>query len=183
MFKENKNSSSILPRQDVRELRGGMTKNSRRSRFLMGFSAAEMIVVVAIGAILAGLTYEVFVSMSRSQTLKSSTAATVSLLNEARTKTLASRNSKRFGVHFGTNQAVFFSGDVFNASDPGNITESFAPLVSVKTVSLNGGGQDVIFNRLTGETDNFGTVTLAMSASSTVTSNIVIYKTGLAEGK
>jgi len=44
---------------------------------------------------------------------------------------------------------------------------------------LAGGGVDVIFQRLTGETVQSGTVTMALVASTTRTKTVTIYGTGL----
>lgn len=141
----------------------------------------EMLIVLAIAAILFVLVYEVFVNYNRGQALEKSAAALAGTLNEARGKTLAGRGAAQYGVHFAGDSVTFFTGGVYNSSDPNNKTEHLNALTEVSGIALNGGGSDTIFEKLTGATNQYGAVILRNKNNPTQTMTITIYQTGLIE--
>ena len=77
-------------------------------------------------------------------------------------------------------QIIIFRGTTYDAGTSTNIVEQVLPLAEISSTSLNGGGNDIVFERLTGETDNYGTVFISIPGT-TVSSTITIYETGLVE--
>lgn len=101
-------------------------------------------------------------------------------LEEAHARTLASDDDDVYGVHFETDQVILFKGTSYTSGDPDNDARPLPARTEIASMSL-GGGDDVLFERLTGNASPTGTVTISdmheVSASSTVT----IYATGLSE--
>ena len=143
----------------------------------------EMLIALAIAAILFVFVYEVFVNYNRGQALEKSSAGVAAILNEARGKTLAGRGAAQYGVHFASDSVTFFLGAVYNSSDPNNKTERLNSLAEISGINLNGGGSDAIFEKLTGATNQFGTIIVRNKNNPAQTITITIYQTGLIETK
>ena len=148
-----------------------------------GFSLIEMLVVLATTIIVATIVVDSFSKTTGPKALDRNIRVALSLIEQARNATLSAKNSSVYGVHFETTKAVMFTGSSYSDSAPSNIVEPMGSVVQISAISLSGGGSNVIFNRLTGETGQSGTVKLSLIASSTQSKTITIFATGLAESK
>lgn len=152
----------------------GMSKNKR------GFTAIELLVGIAVIAVIFSIATGPLKSFRDSQILASDTENILSILKEARSQTIFSKNSSQYGVHFESGRAVLFQGTVFGEPNANNKEFRLNSNLSISNWSLNGGGQDVIFKRLTGTTDQFGTVTAALKNNPAKVKIINISETGIA---
>ncbi|MDD3662826.1 MAG: hypothetical protein PHT84_03095 [Candidatus Pacebacteria bacterium] len=129
-----------------------------------GFSLVELLVIIVILFLLTIIVVPRLIDFQREQALKNTTENIISLLNQAKTDSLSSLNSSNYGVHFTTNSAVYFVGDTFNSSDLNNYQIDFDSGVAISEINLNGGGDDVIFPKLTGDPIGYGTITLYLTS-------------------
>jgi len=143
-----------------------------------GFTLIEIVVSISVLIILATITTSAFSSFREKQALNSDIEQISVLLNDARFKTIASEDSSQYGVYFETNRAVFFKGAVFNEEDPDNKEILFSKLTQISLISLNGGGPDVVFKKLSGETDQHGFVTVSLRGDPSHFKNINIGASG-----
>ena len=146
-----------------------------------GLTIIEIMIAVSVVVVLAALSFQVFNVFIKRQALDKDTQKIVSMLKEARSATLASRANSVYGVHFVATRTVMFKGTVFIESDSNNRELSLNPRVQITATNLNGGGSDIIFDRLTGATDQYGSVTLSLVASTSITKIISIEETGIVE--
>ncbi|PJE73422.1 MAG: hypothetical protein COV02_02820 [Candidatus Terrybacteria bacterium CG10_big_fil_rev_8_21_14_0_10_41_10] len=148
-----------------------------------GFSLMEVIVVIAIVGVIttfAGVSFSAF----RNAKLLDSTAQDIlSLINTARVKSISSENASRYGVHFEADRAVLFAGNSFVEPSASNMELNLSPSVEISEVSLFGEGADVVFERITGETGNYGSVTVRISSDASKTKIIEIRSAGSVEIK
>ena len=144
-----------------------------------GFSLSELLISVGVMVLLLGLIFTVFSSFNKKEALSKSTDIVISVLNEARQLTLFSKDDAIYGVHFDTNQAVLFKGESYLEGDESNIYFKINPVVEITTINLAEGGSEVFFNRLTGETEDYGSITLSLSGDTSKTSAILINQSGL----
>jgi len=142
---------------------------------------AEVLVVLAIGAIITVIVVGAFSKATGRQALDKETVVIVSLLEHARGLTLSAKNASVYGVHFETTKAVLFTGPTYSAGASSNVIEPVHSLLQISAISLAGGGSDVIFNRLVGDTAQSGTVTVSLTASSTQSKIVTIFSTGIAQ--
>ncbi len=147
-----------------------------------GFSLIEIIIVIGILGLLTAISVATFVTFRNSQGLNKDTETVVEVLEQARTQTLSSQNGSAYGVHFGTSAVTLFAGGTYAAGAAGNQIFSLLSSDTILTITLTGAGSDVVFNRLTGETGQDGTIVLS-SASAGRTRTVTIYKTGVVEYK
>jgi len=152
----------------------------------------ETIIIVAVSIILFAIIVSAFSGFNKNQSLNSTSSEVVSVLNEARALTLASLDNKAYGVHFQSDneaygvhfqsdKVIFFKGSVFSSSDPDNKITTISSKISISNISLNGGGDDIIFQRLTGKTDQDGTITLSLVSDPSKSKTITVGVSGIIE--
>lgn len=146
-----------------------------------GFTLIELLVVITILVTLSAVSVTVFSKFSTSRVLTGSIQTVLSILDEARTLTLASKGGYQYGVHFETTKIVLFKGTIYSSSDPDNDVTVLQTTVEISNITLTGSGNDVIFSRLTGKTNQDGTVRFSLVSDSNSSSTINIQTTGIAE--
>lgn len=146
-----------------------------------GFTVLEILVAISIVTIAVTMVTFSFSKLNSRQALDKSTALVVSTLNEARSMTLSSVGGSQYGVNLQNSQLVLFKGTIYSSSDPNNIINTLNSLVDIRNITLTGGGTNVVFKRLTGYTDQTGTLELFLKADPTNYKVITIGSTGLTE--
>ncbi|MCC2630348.1 MAG: seg [Candidatus Paceibacter sp.] len=145
-----------------------------------GFTLVEILITIGIMLVMVGIIFASFNQFRASQGLEKDTETIVEILQQARAQTLSSKNATAYGVHFASTTVTMFTGSSYSVSDPNNQVFSLISIDTIFSLSLTGGGTDVVFQRLTGETSQSGTITLT-SQGTTRTRTITIYKTGLVQ--
>lgn len=142
-----------------------------------GLTLIELIVVVAIVMILAAVVTTSFSQFRNNKVLDTGVENALSLLAKARGNTLASKNALQYGVHFESAQMILFQGTTYSAGDSNNEVAALDSALEISSGTLN-----VVFQRLTGKTDQGGavTVTIRVKSDTTKTKNITINTTGIA---
>ena len=144
-----------------------------------GFTLLEILIVIAIFSVVAGVGISPLLSFKKTSDLNGALETGVSFLLEARAKTLSSESDSRYGVHFSSRNVILFKGAMFTEGAQGNKAAPLPSSVEIGTISLNGGGDTVVFNRLTGETDAYGTVVFRLKSDTTKTKILRVEKTGI----
>ncbi|MCK5492309.1 MAG: hypothetical protein KAJ14_04265 [Candidatus Omnitrophica bacterium] len=182
-------SSFLLSKSDAignnkkkKSLMWGFTPNTFGKK-VWGFTVLEILIVISILLIIISIVVSPFSSFRNRSVLNAEVENIITLLSEARTKTLASLDDSEYGVHFEANRAVFFKGNLFTEPDSNNKEIIFDQAVYISNISLTGAGVNVIFNRLIGKTDEDGTITIELTSDSTTNNVIHIYPTGSMEIK
>ena len=150
----------------------------RSSHRQKGFTLIEMIVAIAIITILASIVALNLGSFRETQGISNASDEIIALVNQARSRTLAADGGTNYGVHFDSNEAVLFAGSTYAAGTPGNITVPVDPSIEISDVSLAGSGSDVVFDMLTGDTDDYGTIGIRRLTAATGEKTLTIEKTG-----
>lgn len=146
-----------------------------------GFTLLELLFVIVIAGIISTIIFLSLFKLNSSQALEKSADLVASVLNEAKALTLSSKGDTQYGVHFEPTQVVLFMGGAYSPSDGANVVSTLHSLTGIQNINLNGGGSDVIFKRLTGNTDQHGSVEVFLLASTTVSRTITISATGVVE--
>lgn len=141
----------------------------------------ETVLVLVLLALVTGFISLSFSQINEKEALDKNADLVVSVLAEARSMTLSSIDDSRYGVHFDANQVVLFRGSSYNSSATTNVPTLLNPLVGIQNISLNGGGSEVVFNRLTGETDNSGSLQIHLKNATTTYLTLTVGATGLSE--
>lgn len=145
-----------------------------------GFTLVELLGAFSIMIILMAIVTGIFMNFRNSQSLGKDTEMTLSVLRQARSQTLTSQNGTNYGVHFGTTKITLFVGNTYSAGASTNIDFILTGSDTVMAITLVGGGSDIIFKRLSGETSQNGTIVLTSTITGS-TKTVTVYKTGLIE--
>lgn len=143
-----------------------------------GFTLIELVVVIAISILLVVTTVSFFGSFRNSQVLQGETSQALSLINKAQVYTLNSVSDSEYGVRVNDDQVTLFKGLVFSSSSPTNETHVLHSAVKISSTTFSGGGTDIVFDRLTGDTSNDGSFTVSLKNDPTQKNVISISKTG-----
>lgn len=144
---------------------------------MKGFSLLEFIGMFAIVLVITAVVIGGFLGFKRGSELTLAKEHALSQLREAKTRTLASRDNAAWGAHFEIDRVILFK-ETYSASTPTNETIVMPSSVEINTIALAGGGSDVMFKRLTGETNQIGTITLRLKNDTEKTRTITIKSTG-----
>lgn len=147
----------------------------------LGFTLLETVMVIAIVTLLLAFSLTAFRNLGDNEALGKDAALVTAILAQARSLALSSKNNDQFGVHLTSSSVTLFEGTSYVAGASTNRTDSLNSRVTITAISLSGGGSDIIFRQLTGDTTNSGTVTLSQVGDATKTRSVTIYKTGLIE--
>jgi prepilin-type N-terminal cleavage/methylation domain-containing protein len=145
---------------------------------IRGFTFVEILVVIAILGVIAGLSGEAFRNMYESSAHRRGGEEVYRALTDAQSSTLASEGNTVYGVHLTPDSVTRFTGAVYAQGAPANKVYEFEGGVTATGTLVAGG--DVLFARLTGEPSASGTVLIRNSAG-TGTTTIVIHASGLIE--
>lgn len=147
---------------------------------IKGFTIVELIIVFAVIALLMALIIPTLNKFREEQALRNAGEDILSLLNEARFDTQASLNSSNYSVYIESNQATYFVGSTYSSTASTNKRITFNSAVTVPSsgISLAGGGSTITFNRLAGDTANYGTIRIQLVSDSSRYKTILISNTG-----
>lgn len=150
---------------------------------MKGFTLIETLVAIAVLALLAVIAVSGLSSFQQSGELARTADMIAGTLRDARGRTLASKNNSEYGVHFDSDKAVLFAGTAYTAGTPSNEAVALPSRVEISIIELGGGGNDVVFQRLSGEAMATGTITLRVKQELSKTKEVRIYQSGVVEIK
>lgn len=145
-----------------------------RRPFCSAFTLVEVMVTIAIIAIIGTVSVTSFVSFSKRETLDATAAALAGGLRDARTQTLASVGGNQYGIALATDKFTFFQGSMYDSQAETNKVFDFNSAVRASsTISV------VVFERLTGNSTASGTIDLYLISDPTIKRVVGISLTGL----
>lgn len=145
-----------------------------------GVTAIELLIVVAVLAIIFAIVFPQFSQMRENQALKTAVSDVLSSLNKARSQTLSSLNSSEYGVRFEPDRVIIFTGQSYSSEALDNETINIITPATISNVTLNDVSAsvgDMFFNRLSGSPSKKGTITISTASRSKI---ITISATGVA---
>ncbi|OHA56908.1 MAG: hypothetical protein A2114_00370 [Candidatus Vogelbacteria bacterium GWA1_51_14] len=142
-----------------------------------GFTVFEIVIAVAIIAIVATIILGQAGVFRRQAALAGEAERLLTILERARTETLASKDSLNYGVYFEVGAVTIFSGSAYVAGATGNEVISLDS--SVEIIAIDFTDNQVVFERLTGVASNSGSITLALAADNTKIKQIAVGASGI----
>jgi len=144
-----------------------------------GFSAVELIIIIAITIILAAMAAPVYGNLQSSTQLNEESAQVVQILRIARERSASGFNNARHGVKLEAGKYILYQGPSYtsrNSDYDKNITlNNNLNLVWV----LSGGSSEINFSKYIGIPNSTGTINLGHSVKGN--KNITINDFGLVE--
>lgn len=145
---------------------------------IRGFTLIEILLVMGAIILLMGIALTSFLNSRNMHDLTVSRQSVISLLRLAQARTLAGEDGSVWGVHLEQAQAVLFRGSSYMSSPYTSALALPQTIEIVTPPSLTGGGSDVIFTALSGETGQDGSFIIRVKGSTVLSSSVLIEKTG-----
>jgi len=142
------------------------------------FTLVEVLTIVGILIVLTAISIPAFRFFQKESDLNNSVEEIINTLRLAQNKTLASERAIQYGVHFETGEYVLFNGTIYNPSATDNEIHNLPKSVEIYEIELTGGGSEVIFDRVTGTTNQFGEVSLRLKTDTSKVKTIYIENSG-----
>lgn len=139
------------------------------------FSIVEILIVISIVAILTSMTFYFFNNIGSNQSLDTTTVSVISILDEAKSNAISSKDASNYGVRIFNDKLVSFKNNY--GTDNKEFVISKLLIVSTST----GIGSDIIFTNLYGDTNASGTITISILDDLSDSDVIRVYKTGIIE--
>ncbi len=144
-----------------------------------GFTALEILIVIAILGVLLVTIVPSFLSFRQKSILNTETMELITTISRARILSVSSKNDQQFGVHLEAGKVVLFQGITYVAGASTNEEHIFDPALTLTGIVVNGGGSEVVFKKVTGATTQNATTTLLVTGT-TASSTVVIRLSGVA---
>ena len=148
-----------------------------------GFTLIEILIVISIVFLLAGTGLISYRFFEKGTELESTAQNILATLKLTQTKTLASEGASQYGVHFENNQYVLFKGDTYQEGAADNKIYQIPSRLEIYDIDLADGGNDIIFQRISGWANQNGTTSLRIISEPERTRTIIIKSHGLMELK
>ncbi len=149
----------------------------------LGLTLLEVIVAIAIILLVLGLMIFSLANFRRTQLLSGTTEQLIGLLNEARSRTISAVDGAQHGVHLTSNRAQLFQGAAYSGGTIKQTLDLDSALTLTWFLGGSAGVSDIIFQKLTGKTGQYGTTTLSLTFDSSKNRVISIESTGLVQLK
>ncbi|HEU0080555.1 MAG TPA: prepilin-type N-terminal cleavage/methylation domain-containing protein [Candidatus Paceibacterota bacterium] len=138
-----------------------------------GYSLAELMVAVAIVALMATISVASLSSYLKRESLASNAAALANAIREARSRTLASIKGQQYGVQVDSDRFTLFSGPALSS------TTADAPYLFASGVRASTAVPVVLFSRVTGNSSASGTIDLYIVGDPAKKRTVSVQGTGL----
>lgn len=147
-----------------------------------GFTLIEIIIVIAILIILVAIPITSYYSIQKKSDLDNGAQEFVSILKVAQNKTLSSDNNSQYGVYFDNsvfpNKYILFKGSSYAQRDAYYDQIHFLPQsIEYLLIDFNG-GSEIVFDKLTGMTQEPGSVSLKLKTDTNQNKTVYISSIG-----
>ncbi|OGZ63896.1 MAG: hypothetical protein A3A98_01250 [Candidatus Staskawiczbacteria bacterium RIFCSPLOWO2_01_FULL_40_39] len=147
-----------------------------------GFTLIEVLVVVAIIMVLSTIFVTDFGVIQKKSDLDAGVQEVAGILKLAQSKTLASENNNQYGVYLNTaaspHQYILFKGSSYAARDTSYDQQYPLPkTIEFFAIDLNG-GNEVVFDKITGASQQSGSIPFRVQLDTTQTKTIYVASSG-----
>jgi len=148
-----------------------------------GFTLVETLVILGILIIITATALPAYRRFLKETDLTNSLEEIINTLKLAQSKTLASEEDSSWGVYFSTTSTphgyTLFKGTDYASRDVSSDKEYNIPsLVEIYEINLAGANQEIVFDRLTGTTEQYGQISLRLKENVLETKIIIIENSG-----
>ena len=131
-----------------------------------GYTLVEILVVISILTVIFAVSFIGYNSFRKETQLDIKVDEINSTLKTAQAQTLSSLQADNYGVHFETDRFIFFKGSAYDSMSSDNIVNELPNDLEIYDIILNSGGSNVVFERLTGGTENYGSIKIRIKNTS-----------------
>ena len=151
----------------------------KNSSIKNGFTLVEIIIVIALIAVLSGMSAEVYFNQRDKYSTDKDADSIVSIMEKARNMSLNRKNDSSYGIHIASSTLSVFSGTSY---EDGNNVLSYdlENVDKISAISLSSNKLDFYFSKISGLPNATGTLVVGNKSYSRT---ITVYGTGVVESK
>ncbi len=138
----------------------------------------QLVIGITVIMIMSSIVALGLSSFLHQQALENGAGEVTALLGEARSRTLAADDGLSYGVHLEAHKAVLFSGDTYVPDADAERTVVFDRAVVIDPIMLEGGGDEILFEQETGNTEEYGTFVMRKVESTRGMQTLVVTQAG-----
>lgn len=148
-----------------------------------GFTLIETLTILGVLIIITATAVPAYRRFQKETDLTNGVEEIINVLKVAQSKTLASEKDSQWGVYFSTistpHKYTLFKGADYASRDVSSDRIYNIPsLVEIYNIDLIGAGQEIVFDRLTGLTEQYGQISLRLKENILETKTIIIENSG-----
>jgi hypothetical protein len=128
--------------------------------------------------LMAAAGFAVFYTFKKNSELSVWSNNLIEVLNIAKQKTMQSEGASSYGIHFNDDSFVLFSGLGFDEASVSNQIYLLPTSLEIASISLSNASPDVVFSRITGRAENYGTVVMRQKSDSSISAVVHIDQSG-----
>lgn len=140
-----------------------------------GFTLIEILITIAIVSILTAITVNYFNDLRQDKALLGVSETISAYLEETKTNSQAGLNGEKHGIKFATSTYTIFEGSSYDVDDPNNKELTIDSDFEIET---NLTDNEIIFSRINGEPNNFGTVTIYLTNDHNIFKEVIVGELG-----
>lgn len=144
-----------------------------------GFTLIELVIVLGLMAVIGALAFASYATSRRVRDVVANGQNALSVMRTAQTRAIAGQDNTLWGVRLEANRFILFSGAAYAGSLATTIY-TLPATVEIANIALAGGGQEVVFHRLDGRTDQSGTFDVRAIGSASQIFSVTIDPSGRA---
>ncbi len=155
-----------------------MTTAALNWKFKSGFTLIEIVMAIAIVFMVGAIVLGPLTMFRTQKTLDATVEEVFAAFSRAHIDTISSLYDMQYGVHLDADRVVYFVGPSYVVGAPTNSVYELSSAIEIGSISLNPSGNDVLFQRLTGGTNNYGTFEIRAKSNSTLRAVVIVNGTG-----
>ncbi|MBU1177358.1 MAG: prepilin-type N-terminal cleavage/methylation domain-containing protein [Patescibacteria group bacterium] len=143
-------------------------------KYKQGFTLIEIIIVIAVIFFLVSTSIVSYRYFEKSTELEKTTQNIITTLKLAQAKTTSSEEASQYGVHFENDKYILFKGDEYQPESEDNKIYNISNRLEIE-------GNDIIFQRISGKTEQNGNVSIRTISNPSSFKIIDIKSSGIIE--
>ncbi len=143
-----------------------------------GFTLIEMLLAISIIFLMSGLILGPFSQFRTQKTLDATVEEVFAAFSRAHIDTISSLQDRQYGVHLEADKVVYFVGTTYVSGASTNAEYELNSVIEIGSITLFGGGSNVIFQRLSGATNESGTFEIRVKSEPTRKVVVTVNGTG-----
>jgi prepilin-type N-terminal cleavage/methylation domain-containing protein len=143
-----------------------------------GFTLIEFLIAITVIVLLIGISLISYRFFEKGTELENTAQNILATLKLAQTKTLSSEEASQYGVRFENNKYILFKGETYLEGAVDNKVYQLPIRLEIYNIDLFGGASSTVFQRISGMTDQSGTIDLRITSQPTRSKTISIQSSG-----
>lgn len=129
-----------------------------------GVSLIEIVIAIALFAIIIGASIPMYRNVYTKNDLDTNVSKLLKTIRLTQSRAMNGEGNDKYGLYLDMssvpNKYVVFKGSSYDPNNAANESYDLSTHITFSNIDLNNGGQELIFEKYSGNTDKYGTIML-----------------------